>query len=189
MNIKKYACLNQNIFENGKFKIRPVIPEDIELIRVWRNLQMDVLRQKNIINSEEQINYFKDNIWPLFDQKYPSQLIFSFIEDEQIIGYGGLVHISWEDKRAEMSFLLNPDYIEDNNCYRIFFSTFISFMKKVNFEVLFFHKLFTETYSHRNFHIDVLVENEFVLEGVLKDHNYIKNEFVDSLIHSVIKNV
>ncbi len=62
-------------------------------------------------------------------------------------------------------------------------------MKKVNFEVLFFHKLFTETYSHRNFHIDVLVENEFVLEGVLKDHNYINNEFIDSLIHSIIKNV
>ena len=81
----QYNCLTQNIFENDKFKIRPVMPEDIELIRVWRNLQMDVLRQKNIINTEEQINYFNNNIWPLFDQKYPSQLIFSFIEVKRIL--------------------------------------------------------------------------------------------------------
>ncbi len=35
-----------------------------------------------------------------------------------MIGYGGLVHISWEDKRAEMSFLDQTSRAEDNLIYK-----------------------------------------------------------------------
>lgn len=189
LNRKTYSCLSTSVFKSNEFLIKPVSPEEIESIRIWRNLQMDVLRQKKPIGFEEQIDYFQKNIWPLFEQKQPSQILFSFYENEKLLGYGGLVHISWENKRSEMSFLLNPDHIKNNIVYKKYFSEFISFMKKINFEELGFHKLYTETYSHRDFHIEILIENNFVLEGVLKDHIYIKDKFINSLIHSIIKNV
>lgn len=185
----KYNCLKCNSFINGEFEIRPISINDIEQIRLWRNMQMQVLRQKKIISSSEQINYFNNTLLPSFSQENPSQIIFSYFKDEVLIGYGGLVHISWDDKRSEMSFLLNPELINFENIYQEYFTKFIDFMIKVNFSILDFHKLFTETYSHRSFHINILEKAGFELEGILRDHIIIEKKYFNSLIHSIINNV
>ncbi len=183
-----YNCLKNNTIKNNQFEIRPISINDIEPIRVWRNKQMDVLRQKNEITEEEQIKYYQNFIVPTFSQEFPNQIIFSFLKSDVLIGYGGLVHISWEDKRAEMSFLLDPKYISEKVLYKNYFQEFINCMKIVNFQQLHFHKLFTETYSHRKFHISVLEESGFKIEGILKDHIILNNNYINSLIHSIINN-
>lgn len=184
-----YKCLKNNIINENGFEIKPVSIDDIELIRVWRNHQMDVLRQKREISKLEQVKYFEENIAVLYNEEKPSQLIFSYFKDDILVGYGGLVNLSWDDRRAEMSFLLNPLFVKNNILYKQYFSQFITFMKQINFDQLAFHKLFTETYEHRNYHISILVESGFVLEGILKDHVCLKNKFFNSLIHSIIYNV
>ncbi|MHA8095470.1 GNAT family N-acetyltransferase [Aquirufa lenticrescens] len=184
-----YKCLNKNTFTNGNFQIKPISIDDIESIRLWRNMQMDVLRQKKEISVSQQIDYFNSNIKPTFNQDFPNQVIFSYFKNNVLIGYGGLVHISWEDKRSEMSFLLNPKYISDNIVYANYFLKFIHFMKDVNFDILKFHRIFTETYSHRIFHIEILEKGGFKLEGILRDHNFLNNQYTNSLIHSIIKDV
>jgi hypothetical protein len=184
-----YKCLKCNFLNNNHFEIKPISIDDIEQIRVWRNKQMRVLRQKKIISKSDQISYFNDKLLPAFSQEYPNQIIFSYFKDKILVGYGGLVHISWEDKRSEMSFLLNPELTEIENIYEQYFSIFIDFMKEVNFSILDFHKLFTETYSHRFFHISILEKSGFELEGVLRDHIIIDKKYFNSLIHSIIKNV
>jgi RimJ/RimL family protein N-acetyltransferase len=185
----EYNCLKINILVNEEFRIKPITKSDIECIRLWRNMQMDVLRQKKVITRPEQINYFDNVLLPLFSQEYPSQIIFSYFKGETLIGYGGLVHISWEDKRSEMSFLLNPEFLVTSEIYEEYFSMFINLIREVNFSILGFHKLFTETYCHRFFHISILEKNGFELEGVLRDHVIIGNKYFDSLIHSIINNV
>jgi hypothetical protein len=185
----KYTCLKRNSFIDNEFEIRPISINDIEKIRLWRNQQMDVLRQKNSITSSEQALYYNNVILPTLKQEFPNQIIFSYFKDKLLVGYGGLVHISWEDKRSEMSFLLNPDFIAIESIYEQFFLKFINFMKEVNFNELDFHKIFTETYSHRSFHISVLEKAGFEIEGVLRDHVVINKTYINSLIHSIIKNV
>ena len=185
----KYTCLKKNSFIDNEFEIRPISINDIEQIRLWRNKQMDVLRQKKSITVSEQIAYYNNVLLATLSQEFPNQIIFSYFKDKILIGYGGLVHISWEDKRAEMSFLLNPDLISNEGIYEQYFLKFISFMTEVNFNELGFHKIFTETYSHRTFHISVLVKAGLELEGVLRDHIVIDNMYINSLIHSIIKNV
>ena len=185
----KYTCLKSNPIIDNDFEIRPILVNDIEQIRLWRNKQMDILRQKKSITSSEQIVYYNNVLLPTFSQEFPDQIIFSYFKNNVLIGYGGLVHISWEDKRSEMSFLLNPEFIEFENIYEQYFSKFIDFMKEVNFTILDFHKLFTETYSHRFFHISILEKCGFELEGLLRDHIKIDNKYFNSLIHSIIKNV
>jgi len=185
----KYTCLKKNSIKDTGFEIRPIALEDIEQIRLWRNKQLDVLRQKKIITSSEQIFYYKNVLFPTFNQEFPDQIIFSYFKDNFLIGYGGLVHISWENKRSEMSFLLNPELVEIENIYDQYFSKFIDFMKEINFSILNFHKLFTETYSHRFFHISILEKSGFELEGLLRDHIIIDKKYFNSLIHSIIKNV
>ena len=184
-----YKCLHSNVFHFDAYSIKPIEHSEIEQIRIWRNAQMDVLRQKISISYEEQISYFEKNIWPLFEEIQPNQIIFSFYKKDELIGYGGLVHISWEDKRSELSFLLNPSYTQSDDLYGELFGSFITLVKKVVFEDLKFHKLFTETYEHRVFHIDVLNKNGFILEGILRDHVIINGNLINSLIHSILSNV
>jgi RimJ/RimL family protein N-acetyltransferase len=88
-----------------------------------------------------------------------------------------------------MSFLLNPELVEIEYIYDQYFTKYIDFMKEINFSNLNFHKLFTETYSHRFFHICILEKSGFELEGVLRDHIIIDKKYFNSLIHSIIKNV
>ena len=185
----EYSCLKRNILVNEEFQIKPISKNDIESIRLWRNMQMDVLRQKKAITRSEQINYFDNVMLPLFSHECPSQIIFSYFKGETLIGYGGLVHISWEDKRSEMSFLVNPKFLSNSETYEEYFSKFINLIREVNFSILGFRKLFTETYCHRYFHISILERNGFELEGVLRDHVIINNKYFNSLIHSIINNV
>ena len=71
-----YKCLKSNFLKDNLFEIKPISIDDIEQIRIWRNMQMQVLRQKKIISSSEQINYFKTTLLPSFRQKNPRQIIF-----------------------------------------------------------------------------------------------------------------
>ena len=49
----------------------------------------------------------------LFDQEKPNQILFSYFKNDKCIGYGGLVHINWIDKNAEISFIMNSDLEEE----------------------------------------------------------------------------
>ena len=48
-------------------------------------------------------------------------------------------------------------------------------------------KIFTETYVNRDYHIGILEENGFKLEGVLKKHVLQNNRFSDSYMRGLLK--
>jgi RimJ/RimL family protein N-acetyltransferase len=185
--ILHYTCLNEVFFTFREYSICSIREQDIMLIKDWRNLQIDILRQQSHISIDEQINYFNTYIWPTFALKQPKQILMSFICKNKLIGYGGLVHISWEDKRCELSFLLNPERHESLQ-YDADFSAFITLMKVMAFKDLNFHRIFTETFNIRDWHISILEKNGFVREGVLKDHVIINGQYVDSIIHVCLDN-
>ena len=100
---KTYKCLKTNIFSDSKFKIIPIRFEDSIEIMNWRNEQIEILRQSEKLTSDKQIEYFSTVVNKLFYEKEPSQLLFSFFYEEELIGYGGLVHIDWENCNSEIS--------------------------------------------------------------------------------------
>ena len=114
----------------GQYSVQPIKLADIEHIRVWRNEQMSVLRQKTMITQEEQRNYFEKKVFPEYEKEQPFQIIYSFLMNDELIGYGGLVHISWHDLRVEMSFLVHPKRANNLDVYRNDFKNFISLTKK-----------------------------------------------------------
>jgi RimJ/RimL family protein N-acetyltransferase len=103
--VYKYTCLGSELISYGCITLRAIQPSEIETIRVWRNQQKEILRQNSDITVDAQQRYFEDYVWNLLDKPYPGQLLFSLFRDDELIGYGGLVHISWENLRAEISFL------------------------------------------------------------------------------------
>jgi RimJ/RimL family protein N-acetyltransferase len=182
-----FTCLKKNVQQTGDYKIVPLQEQDIFQIKDWRNEQIEILRQNKVLTDTDQNNYFKNIVNPSFTEKYPDIILFSFLLNELCIGYGGLTNISWLDKRAELSFLLNTKRIDDKNLYEQEFSTFISLIKKVAFDDLGFNRIFTETFDIRSHHISILEKNGFALEGRMKQHTLIKGQFTDSLIHGFLK--
>lgn len=183
-----YKCLKRNQLDSRLgYQFVPVRQEDLELIRLWRNDQMDVLRQKVIISPQEQKSYFQTIIFPNFSHHQPKQILFSYLYEKACIGYGGLTHLDWEASHAEVSFLMKTERTRDASLYEQDFTQFLALLYRVAFEDLNLHRLFTETFAFRKAHIAILEKCGFQLEGVLRDHIFKQGTWHHSLIHGLLK--
>lgn len=170
----------------GDYQLVPLRYEDIFLIKDWRNRQLEVLRQRELLTDEEQERFYFEKVQPSFRIKEPNMILFSYLSEGICVGYGGLVNVNWVDRRAEVSFLMNPDFISDDEIYTIAFSAFLRLIKEYAFSVQNFNRLFTETFDIRSLHIEILENSGFVLEGRLREQTCIGSMFVDSLIHGCL---
>ncbi len=182
-----YICLKQNIWQLGEYVIAPLRKGDILKIKNWRNRQIDILRQEKPLTDEDQKKYYENVISPSFSSEKPAQILFSFILNKECIGYGGLVHINWNAKTAEMSYLVDPERTQNDLLYKKEFSIFISMIKTVVFTELNFQKIFTETYDIRPRHIKTLEDNGFEFKNRKKNYIKINDRYVDSLMHECFK--
>ena len=62
----KYVSLTRNEYILSNYKIVPLRKVDIQKIRIWRNTQLDVLRQNNLISEVGQINYYLHHIMEFY---------------------------------------------------------------------------------------------------------------------------
>jgi RimJ/RimL family protein N-acetyltransferase len=179
--MKSYKVLNNQIFSSEGFAIVPIRYEDRMTILKWRNEQIYHLRQNKPLNEEDQEIYFNTVINTLFDQECPSQLLFSYMENDVCIGYGGLVHINWIDKNAEVSFIMNTEL--EQNYFSKHWTVFLQLIEQVAFSELNFHKLCTYAFDLRP-HLYEIIENAgFVKEGTLKEQCLFNGEYKDVMIH------
>lgn len=183
----RYKVLERHEFSYGNYTLQPIRHEDMEQIRQWRNAQLSVLRQSTELSIEDQEAYFERVIKPSFSDGKTKILLLSFFKNMELIGYGGLVNICWRDKRAEMSFLLNPKRVEDNSLYRQDMTHFIYLIKTVVFDEMQFNRVFTETFSFRTFHISILENNGFVKEGTLREHIVESGQYFNSIMHGMLR--
>lgn len=181
-----YACLPRPLIQQGDYALRSVQPQDIEDIRSWRNAQIAVLRQSQPLTAAAQSAYYAERVWPAMTLAEPADILLAFLHDERRIGYGGLVHIAWPHKRAEVSFLVDPDVANDAPRYAKAFQAFFGLIKTLAFDDLRLHRLTTETYSNRPAHIALYETIGFELEGRLRQHVFIDGAYLDSLIHGCV---
>lgn len=147
----------------------------------WRNEQIYHLRQSKPLDKNSQDKYFENVVTKLFQDEKPDQILFSYLENGYCIGYGGLVHINWIDKHAEISFVLKTSLeikFVDHWCY------FLSLIEQVAFKELRFHKIFTYAFDLRPLLYKALEKSRYTKEAVLKNHTYFNNKFIDVVIHS-----
>ena len=182
--VTTYRPLPQAEYHWNNYQLVPIRYADRDPIRAWRNAQLEVLRQAAPLTAEQQEAYFQRVVLPLFEQEKPGQLLFSLLHEDELIAYGGLVHLSWPDLRAEVSFLVEPTRAADAATYRQNFLAHLRLLGQVAFEELKFNRLFTETYDIRPAHVAILEEAGFRLEGRLRQHIQLApGTFTDSLMH------
>jgi len=183
--MREYKCLSQQTYSTNEYQIVPIRDEDRYDIMEWRNEQIYHLRQSKPLDKERQDHYFKTVIANIFEKPNPEQILFSYLENGKCIGYGGLVHINWFDKNAEISFLLNTKY--ENNFIENW-CNFIYLIEKIGFIELQFHKLFTYAFDLRPNLYLALEKSNFTKEATLTQHAFFNNGFIDVIIHSKYKN-
>lgn len=124
------------------------------------------LRQRNILSIEDQENYFLHEIPKMFHEEKPKQILFSFLENNTCIGYGGLVHINWINKNAEISFLMDTELEKER--FTEIWSVFLELIECVAFEHLDFLKIYTYAFEFRRQLFEVLLRVGFELDNELK---------------------
>ena len=160
--------------------------EDMFLIMKWRNQQLYHLRQENLLTREAQKKYFNEVVYMLFEKDNPEQILFSYTENGKCIGYGGLVHINWHDKNAEISFVMDTELEKD--FFQKHWLNWLYLIEKVAFSELNLNKIYTYAFDLRP-HLYLAVENAgFFREATLLNHVKFKEKYVDVVIHSKINN-
>lgn len=173
-----YKCIDQQTFSDGEYKLIPIRFEDRYDIMKWRNEQMYHLRQTRLLTIEQQDEYFSNVIAPLFDKDHPEQLLFSFFKKDELIGYGGLVHIHWENRNAEVSFLTK----NEKDLY--LWLPYLNLLKELAFKELNLNKIYTYAYDLRPLLYSYLIQSNFIMEGILGNHVMNEQNLCDVKIHS-----
>lgn len=181
-----YHVMPRPVLKGRRIAVRAVEPEDIEPIRLWRNAQIDVLRQSRPIEKDEQAAYFAREIWPQKASSEPTNILLSMMENERLIGYGGLVHIVWDYRRTELSFLLDPAVPRTEEDVADLFLDWVRLMQQLAFADIGLTRLTTETYAMRSLHIRILEQAGFLREGLLRQHVRVGGRPMDALVHGCL---
>ncbi|UUV21276.1 GNAT family N-acetyltransferase [Paenimyroides aestuarii] len=182
--MNSYKVLNKQSYSIGDYSIVPIRFEDRYDIMKWRNEQIYHLRQSKPLTESDQERYFSNVVSKLFEEETPNQLLFSYLKNGECIGYGGLVHINWLDKNAEISFIMNTEL--EKNFFGLHWQTFLRLIQKIAFEDLSLHKIYTFAFDLRPHLYEVIEKCGFIKEAVLKEHCIFNYEFKDVVIHSII---
>jgi RimJ/RimL family protein N-acetyltransferase len=180
----KYKVLNNQIFQKNGYTLMPIRYEDRWNIMKWRNEQIYHLRQSKPLTKPDQENYFKKTVSKLFEEDFPSQILFSFLKDEVCIGYGGLVHINWVDKNAELSFIMDTTLEKDS--FHEVWSNYLPLIEDVAFNEIQLHKIHTYAFDLRPYLYVMLENNGYTEDAILKEHCFIRGEYKNVIIHSKI---
>ena len=177
----KYKVLSKSVFKSGEFQIVPIRYKDRLDIMKWRNEQMHHLRQSETLTTKNQDNYFKEVVAKLFSEKEPKQLLFSYLKDQECIGYGGLVHINWVNKTAEISFIMKTDL--EKKDFEFHWTKFLKLIDRVVFNFLNFNSVFTYAFDLRQNLYPVLEKNNYLLKNRIKNQLQVTNKWFDVVIH------
>jgi RimJ/RimL family protein N-acetyltransferase len=183
--LRNYKCLDIIEIIGGEYKLVPIRDEDKYAIREWRNEQIEILRQNKPLSISDQENYFKNVIDKLFEKEQPEQLLWSFLFNDELIGYGGLVHIDWNKKEAEISFLTKTTRNNNKDLFINDWIEYLKLIKRVARHFLNFNKIYTYAYDIRPHLYTALEESGFIEINRIKNGIIINQKEYDIVIHAI----
>jgi RimJ/RimL family protein N-acetyltransferase len=93
---------------DGVVNLRPVTPDECELVRQWRNAPdvLPMLRTKVPLTVEQQQAFYRDVIAnPDSNHRY-----YALVHESLFIGMGGLTYLDRVPGEAEISLILGPEF-------------------------------------------------------------------------------
>lgn len=174
--------LSQESYQAGEYSLVPIRYGDRVDIMKWRNEQIYHLRQSKPLTEDDQENYFQNVVSKLFEVEQPDQLLFSYLENDKCIGYGGLVHINWLDRNAEISFIIATNLEKDY--FHKHWGIYLGLIEKVAFEELRLHKIYTYAFDLRPHLYEAIEAVGYLREATLEEHCYFDGRYRNVVIHA-----
>ncbi|WP_374764574.1 GNAT family N-acetyltransferase [Yunchengibacter salinarum] len=162
--------------------LSPLSEADMMVIRRWRNDQMDVLRQDQPIGEAAQRTYYRTHVAPQYARAQPTQLLYAVHEGDALVAYGGLVHMNWYARAAEVSFLADTAIPHESDRHDGLFRAFLARLLD-RAESLGLVRLTAELYDLRPRHGAALSDCGFKLERRHAGAVHIRGQAVDSLFY------
>lgn len=180
LNYFKFKHFNLSQVKKAGYKLSYIKLEDIEKIRIWRNLQIKYLRQKKKLTIKDQEKYFFKIIKLQIFRKKPKLILFVLKKMNVTIGYGGYTNINWLNSKTELSFLLDDKRAKNKKLYNYEFNIYLDLIKKLAKRIG-FKQILSFTFVTRKDHIAILENSGFIKEKKMIDKNKKKNCFKHSL--------
>lgn len=86
-------------------ELKPPTRADVERVRQWRNNALETLRTPYLLSEEMQSNFYES----LNNRNSPHRY-WSIYDNNELIGFGGLTNIEWENGLAEISLILGSTF-------------------------------------------------------------------------------
>lgn len=170
--------------ENQDF--RRISPDDLSRLLEWRNAQQAVLRQQVPLSAEHQSRWWADTVAPAYGSGRPELVLLALDRGSGITSYGGLTNIDWVNLRAEVSFLAETALAGDETRYARELRESLAVYARLAFGLLGLRRLFTETWSFRDRHIQHLEDFGFRPEGLLRQHVIKDGRPTDAILHGLL---
>ncbi|MEM7292721.1 MAG: GNAT family N-acetyltransferase [Pseudomonadota bacterium] len=160
----------------------PLQPSDRYSVMEWRNEQLDILRQVEPLTESDQDKYFENVVARWYREIKPEGVLFGIHCDSSLIGYGGLVHIDWDHRNAEVSFLLADADCQSSD-YVDLFTRFLQLIQAVA-RTLKLKKVFCVGYDQKRYRFSAFNALGFKREAILRNHVRVQDRLCNVLIHS-----
>ena len=79
--------------------------QDVERVRHWRNNALETLRTPYLISEDMQANFYDS-----LQNRESRNRYWSIYDNDELIGFGGLTGIEWENGLAEISLIMGAKY-------------------------------------------------------------------------------
>jgi len=153
-------------------KLKALTLLDIEQVRQWRNLQIEMLRTPFPLTEEQQAKFYSEVI----SNRQANARYWGIKEKENLIGMAGLENIQFENRLAEISLLLTPGAMEEHGAKALNLLLHEGFMN-MNLE-----NIFTEVYEcspHLQFWMNIVVKYDTCFAR-LPNRKYYNGEYWSS---------
>ncbi len=153
----------------NKIKLKPIIKSDLVLLRDWRN-SMEIFpynTQFFLLNLKIQNDWFKK----LHIDK--SRKMFMLIYEEKKIGVGGLIHIDYKNKNADIAIIIGDKKFHGRGIGSVTLDKILQYgFKKLNL-----HRISAEVIEYNISSIRLFEKFNFKLEATFRDILWRKNQW------------
>jgi len=162
--------------------LSPQNSENVKLYTKWVN-DPDVRqygRNETPVTVEDQKKFIEPQ-----DVRFKEKFYFDIWhrKDKKIIGFIGFEEIDYISRKGIIGFIVGEkDYWGQNICTEA-----VELITEYGFNELNLHKMVALTFSPNKGSQRVLEKNNYTLESVLKDDEYVDGLYVDTLIYRILK--
>ena len=97
-------------------KLEPLTLEQCQIVRTWRNNEMEVWRTPFMLTESMQAEFYYERVSNRHsDHRYWAIISTSVAPDftEKFIGMGGITYIQWENRIGEITLIIDPEKRKD----------------------------------------------------------------------------